>query len=137
MTRRPEFDVDRARGEKAEELYRRLRTAILVGAAEVKRDDRAAETGRFYIERECRRIDGWQPSGIDDPDSKASAWVLVAWPVVLAMPTWILKLAIEGAKSAECTVGSHPTRGVVIELGELHRRAVAVANAPVPERPAA
>lgn len=132
---RPDWDVDKARGEEAEALFRKLRTGIVAGTTEVKRDDRARETGNFYIELECRRLDGWRDSGLRT--TKATAWAIVVWPVVLAVPVWILRLAVEGAKPADCKVGSHPTRGVIVPVDELAKRAVAVANAPATERPAA
>lgn len=126
---RPEWDVDKARGEEAEALFRKMRTGLVAGTTEVKRDDRARDTGNFYVELECRRIDGWHPSGL--ATTKATAWAFVSWPIVVAVPVWVLKLAVAGARPAECTVGSHPTRGVVVPMGELLNRAVAVANAPI------
>jgi hypothetical protein len=131
----PDWDVDKARGEEAEALFRKLRTGIIAGTTEVKRDDRARETGNFYIELECQRFDGWHDSGLRT--TKATAWAIVCWPVVLAVPVSILRIAVEGAKAAECRVGSHPTRGVVVPMGELVARAVAAANAPLTERKAA
>lgn len=137
MTRQPNWDIDRERGEKAEDLFRALRNGILVGTTEVKRDDRAAETGNVYIETECQRFDGWHPSGLNDPDLKATAWAIVCWPVIVALPVWILRQVIEGAQPAACAVGSHPTRGVVVRLSEFLPRAIAVANTPIDHKDAA
>lgn len=119
MTRQPDWDVDRLRGEEAEEMYRRTRTGILIGEAEVKRDDQALNTGRAYVEYECLTADGWKPSGI--ATTRAATWVIVFWPVVLAMPRWlVLNIARElwrdDKNRRECRNGTHPTRGVVVGL---------------------
>jgi len=128
MTYAPDFDVDRARGEEAERLFRKLRSGILVGTTEVKRDDRAANTGNFYVELECQRADGWHDSGLRT--TKANGWCIVAWPIVVAMPVWILRQVIEGCQPAACRRGSHPTRGVLVPLNSILIRALEVANAP-------
>jgi hypothetical protein len=129
MTREPRWDVDKANGEQAERLWRKARTLMLGGAAEVKRDDRALETRNFYIEHACLRGGEWKPSGIRDPDLKATLWVIVAWPIAIALPTWVVRnlhdQAFARGDTAECQVGSHPTKGALIPVRELLLRAIA------------
>jgi hypothetical protein len=117
--RKPDWDIDRARGEEAEQLVRRMRTALAVGSCEVKRDDRAAQTGRVYIEQECFTANGWKPSGL--AETKAVNWVFVLYDmrVIVWMPVWLLRNIAKVGKVAECRVGSHPTRGVVIPVDRL------------------
>lgn len=123
--RQPDWDVDKARGEEAEALYRALRRHIMNGTAEVKCDDRAAETGNIYVEYACQTAQGWKPSGI--ATTKATTWVIFADPILLAMPTWVLRNLARDAKdqghTRECIVGSHPTRGVVLPMRDLADRA--------------
>ena len=119
MTRRPDWDIDRARGEEAEQLVRQMRTALAVGSCEVKRDDKAARTGNVYVERECLTARGWMPSGIQS--TKATNWVFVLYDmrVIVWMPVWLLRNIAAAGRPAECRVGSHPTRGVVIPVDRL------------------
>lgn len=126
MTYQPDWDVDRARGEEAEHLYRQLRSDLASSTAEVKRDDRARQTGNVYVEYECQRRDGWHPSGI--ATTKAETWVIFVNPVMLAVPVPTLRELSRAAwrkgNRAGCVVGSHPTRGVLIPMRELMPAAV-------------
>lgn len=122
----PDWDLDKARGEQAEALFSELRSDIASGRVEVKRDDRARDTGNFYVEYECKRRDGSHPSGI--ATTAAETWAIYVEPVMLAVPVETLKKmsrdAWRAGKRAECIVGSHPTRGVLIPLAELVPAAV-------------
>lgn len=133
--RQPDWDVDKARGEEAEALWRKTRTAMATGCAEVKRDDRAAKTGNFYIEHACRTAEGWEPSGIET--TKATTWVFVSWPILVAVPVSILRHLHRDAQRkkalVECSNGSHPTKGVVIPVDKLLTRAIWVAQRPIQE----
>lgn len=118
----PEWDLDRLRGETAEQMVEAMRTSILEGTVEVKHDERANETGNFYVEFECRRLDGhWHPSGI--AVTRAEAWAIVSGQCVLVVPTFALKEVARRFHRAGRAVymhrGSHPTRGVLIPAGEL------------------
>lgn len=131
--RQPDWDVDKARGEEAETLWRNTRTAMATGTAEVKRDDRAFDTGNFYIEHSCRTAQGWKPSGIKT--TKAHTWVFVCWPILIALPVWILRQLHADAERKqdikECSNGSHPTKGAVVPVDLLLKRAMWVAQRPL------
>lgn len=137
--RQPDWDVDKARGEEAEALFRKVRGGLLAGTTEVKRDDRTSQTGNVYIEYECRTATGWKPSGI--ATTKATTWVIYTEPVMTVMPTWVLKkLCRKQFKEKghhECGNGSHPTRGVVIPIRELVPMAQELWHAPISEKDAA
>lgn len=118
--RRPEWDIDKARGEEAEALVRRYRTMLASGSCEVKCDDQAARTGNVYVEYECQTNDGWRRSGI--ATTKAAMWffVLCDMRVVVGLPVWLLKnIARQSGSKRECVRGSHPTRGVVLPVDAL------------------
>lgn len=118
--RRPDWDIDKARGEEAEQLIRRYRTAMATGTAEVKRDDRAAETGRVYVEYECQTANGWMPSGIQTTKAAQWFWLLYDMRVIVGMPVWLLRnIAQKSGRPAECKVGSHPTRGLTVPVDKL------------------
>lgn len=137
--RHPDWDVDKARGEEAEELWRKTRTMLASGTAEVKRDDRALQTGNFFIEHACKTSRGWMDSGLKT--TKAHTWVFVCWPITVALPVWILRQlhadAIKKGDLAECSVGSHPTKGVLIPVSSLLPRAFWVAQRPLTKEAAA
>lgn len=137
--RQPDWDLDRLRGEEAEAFVREVRERMLTGTVEVKRDDRATQTGNFYIEYEASTANGWQPSGI--AATKANDWAFVCWPFIVTAPTWMVKLvarraAREGFKR-ECGSGSHPTKGVVVPLDSFLVWLAEAANDPLDERAAA
>lgn len=124
MTHEPRWDIDRARGEEAEQLVRRMRTALAVGSAEVKRDDRAAATGNVFLEYECRTQAGWSRSGIATTEAVNWVWVLYDMRVIVWMPVWLQRnigraLWADPGQRAECQRGSHPTRGVLIPTDAL------------------
>lgn len=129
--RKPKWDIDKARGEKAEALVMRMRSAIASGTLEVKCDDRAGDTGNVYVERQCLTAEGWKPSGIDDPGSRAAGWVwvLLDMRVIFWMPKWLMRnLADEYGKPSACPYGTHPTRGVLVPLDCLMSGARAALN---------
>ena len=115
----PNFDIDLRRGRQGEETVAAFIEGFTSGTIEVKRDDRWAETNRVYIEYECRRRDGWQPSGI--ASTTADYWALVLGEIVIVgIPTWALRWCWRRGLDPslrllrEETDGSHPTRGVAI-----------------------
>jgi hypothetical protein len=129
MTRQPDWDIDRERGEKAEALVRALRTTLLTAECEVKCDDRAAETGNVYVETTCKTAQGWQPSGIHTTKATTWVWVLFDMRVIIWMPVWLLKNLARTAPERSCVVGSHPTRGSVLAIDRLLSESRAAANA--------
>ncbi len=121
---RPDFDIDLRRGQAGEKVVKNFIKGFVDGTIEVKADSKYLETQRIYIEYECRRKDGWQPSGI--ATTKADYWTIVLGEVVvIGIPTPIVVRCYEKALAAderyghrvEETDGSHPTHGVAIPLG--------------------
>jgi hypothetical protein len=129
MSRQPDWDIDRERGETAEALVRRLRTTLLTAECEVKCDDRAAQTGNVYVETACKTANGWQPSGLNVTKASTWVWVLFDMRVVIWMPVWLLKDLARTAPESACLVGSHPTRGRLLSLDRLLSESRAAANA--------
>lgn len=124
-TREPRWDRDWEIGRQGEVFCEDVLKALLAGAPyEVKTDLRAADTGRIYVEYECRRNGSWQPSGIRTTNSEYWQFVL-GGRAPLIIPTFVLlalsrRAWIEGHR-VECRDGSHPTRGVCIPLDKLPR----------------
>jgi len=59
--------------------------------------------------------------------TKATTWELYIDGCVVFVPVWVLKLvAGHCGERRECTVGSNPTRGVVVPVRELLVAIVAV-----------
>lgn len=121
---KPEFDIDLRFGRDGERLTAAFLQGFLDGTVEVKNDGRAAETGNVYIETDCLRRDGWNPSGIRT--TKATYWALVVGEaVVLGIPTDVLRNVVQRALDPKLRMGreekdgSHPTRGVAIPLNLL------------------
>lgn len=114
----PRFDVDAEVGHQGELVVTDLIGTLKSGRAEVKTDEVAAQTGRFYIETECLKRGAWHPSGINV--TAADVWVQVVGGanVAVAVPVGILRSAVEEwertAGLRDCPRGSHPTRGVAI-----------------------
>lgn len=130
--REPDWDINRLRGKEAEIAVRRMRSALLIGEVEVKCDDAAFEYRNAYIEYACNTAAGWKPSGI--AETKAQNYAIVIGRTITWMPTWMLKIiAREYGTKRECRQGSHPTKGVVIPVGELLPRAMEVLTRPAVE----
>lgn len=117
--RQPDWDIDRARGEEAEQLVRQMRSSLALGSCEVKRDDKAAQTGNVFIEQECFTAAGWKPSGLSE--TKATNWVFVLFDmrVIVWMPVWLLRNIAATGTPCECKTGSHPTKGVRVPVDRL------------------
>ena len=114
----PRFDIDLAYGQQGELFVADIRDGLRDGTVEVKRDGRFHDTGNLYIEHECRRQGRYQPSGIATTEAKVWVFVLGDAPACLCISTDLLRewTSIEGFPTAECVVGSHPTRGWLMSL---------------------
>lgn len=116
----PKFDIDLQFGQEAETWVKDIFDGN-VGTIEVKRDARFAQTSNIYIEFECKG----NPSGIQT--TTADFWVFVLQNTVgmiMVRTDRLKQLTREyGAKNPhsvkQCTVGSHPTRGVAVSLAWL------------------
>jgi hypothetical protein len=119
--RRPDWDIDKAYGDEAERLLSKLRSDVLGGRVEVKRDDRAHETGRVYLEYACRSATrAWFPSGIRS--TNADTWVFVIDPVLMALPVAALRAICDShpaPRTRACMAGANPTEGYLVPVGEL------------------
>jgi hypothetical protein len=119
---KPDFDLDLRYGENGQRFVSTFLHGLLDGTVEVKADAKYLNTGNIYLEYECKRRDGWQPSGI--AVSTADYWALVlADTLVIGIPTSVLRAIYKRALDPalryrrEEKDGSHPTRGVAIPLG--------------------
>lgn len=115
--RQPDFDIDFRRGQQGELFVQRIIQGIKDGTTEVKRDDRAAETGNLYIETECLRQDVYCSSGISE--TRAEIYAFVVGDLMLAVPTPMLRQILPSLRRASCDRGNHPTRGYLLPLGTL------------------
>lgn len=118
--REPRFDHDAEIGFQGELFYENVVEAIRDGTAEVKTDERAAVTGRVFIEYCCRLHDGWMSSGIGSTES--ALWVhIIGQRIALVVPVDLLRPVCrvardEGRVAPGGTAGGNPTKGVVIPL---------------------
>jgi hypothetical protein len=119
MSYEPRWDIDLREGELAERLVIDLLTDDTI---EVKHDRKALQTGNLYVETDCRRRDGWNPSGIST--TKATVWFFVLHEldkVLISVRTSTLQrlVAKNGRRRAEEKDGSHPTRGVLVPVRDV------------------
>lgn len=119
----PDFDLDYEIGRQGELFTVDIVEAFQRDAVEVKTDEQASRTGNVFVEYECRRRDGWHPSGIATTEAVAWVFVLVRDSLMLVIDTNHLKaVARECHKRGQtrpCSRGSHPTRGVVVPIRSL------------------
>ncbi len=116
----PDFDIDAEVGRREELWVADIRLALQEGRVEVKMDEKASLTQNIYIEDECCRRDGWQPSGI--ATTKADAWVHVLLPgkfALLFSTGFLRELYTCRGRPHSCDRGSHPTRGKIIPIGSI------------------
>ena len=114
-----DFDNDYRDGLVGESL-----TAEIIQTAEVKTDYQWQRTGNFYIEYECfyNNINAWAPSGIEV--TTANYWSLVMpirnkKPIVLDIPTSLLKKVCKGASKAEMNDGLNPSKGYLVKVSQI------------------
>lgn len=117
----PRFDLDLALGQQGELFVANIAEMLGRGSGEVevKTDAQTARTGNVYIEYECMIRGTYRPSGIATTQAKIWAFVLPA-NVLLAAPVENVKAVARNhypARKRECKRGSHPTRGVAIQVG--------------------
>lgn len=130
MSAEPRFDIDFAEGWQAEKWVGDIREAMKFGSIEVKCDGKASETGNVYVEYQCKKQAGWEPSGL--ATSEAYLWVFVIGLNECAIVITRERLT-ELARRAftyktpdgkfpfrkEEKDGSHPTKGVVISVKKM------------------
>lgn len=123
--RRYDFKVDLAHGQEAE---RELSEAFHACTIEVKRDDRAADTGNVYVEFEADKgaTGRFEPSGIATTEADWQAFKVR--DVFLLVPTDYMRTLARKAwvrrRIGEQRHGSCPTRGALVSLHELVHPAV-------------
>ena len=117
----PRFDIDLERGRTGELFVLDICHMLAKRSAtiEVKTDDRYADTGRLYVEHECRGRDGvWRPSGLVTTKAKLWAFVVNKQTGVLIYDTEWLRRAVSFAQhlgnKAEHPKGETPTKGICV-----------------------
>lgn len=124
MTYEPRFDIDMARGFKAEAWTGEVVEGLRNGRVEVKADERFADTGNLYVEYACRGRDGvWRDSGIARRDG-SHVWVFriherVAVVVSAELLRTIVLRQIKRGRIAEHPYGENPTKGALVPLSVL------------------
>ena len=119
----PRWDLDYEVGRQGELWVQNIADSLRSDAREVKVDERFAETGNVYVEYACRYRGQYRPSGI--AITEAPVWVFVLQPegLALVVSTELLRrVSREGylaGRVAECSRGSHPTRGVLVPVARL------------------
>lgn len=123
---KPEFDIDLQYGRVGERLARDFLLGMLGSepghlTVEVKKDGKYIDTGRIYIEYQCKWPDGWRNSGL--LISTADYWTFVVGEtVVIGVPRAVLLRVLERARDPKLKYlreekdGSRPTRGVAIPM---------------------
>lgn len=127
----PRWDADYEIGRQGELWVQSIVDSLKSDAREVKTDERFADTGNIYVEYECKRRGHYQPSGLSTTEAPVWAFVLQREGVLLVVATELLKQVarelLRQGRTAECSRGSHPTRGVLVPvarlLAELRRKA--------------
>jgi len=120
----PDFDIDYEFGKQGELFVTDVLDAIKSNRVETKNDDIYQYTGNIYVEYECFRRGKWQPSGIAITKSEFWAFVLHNNVSVVFVRTDVLKEAArqmwrDPANRKDCPKGTHPTRGVRVEVSWL------------------
>lgn len=117
----PRFDIDYALGHQGELYVQDIVRSLGTDRIEVKTDERAMQTGRVFVEYQCKKLGGWASSGIATTQAEFWAFV-VGGDTIVVCPMWRLKDAArrvwksQPGLRVECVRGSHPTRGVAIPL---------------------
>lgn len=116
----PTFDIDAEVGRQGELFIASVVDAARSASIEVKTDERAAITGNFYVEFECRG----KPSGIAVTSCELWAFVLgdSAWVVPVSTLKELARLRLRQGHVKECERGSHPTRGVIVPIAWMVRQ---------------
>lgn len=120
----PRFDIDYEAGRQGELFVARVIDAVKDGSAEVKTDERAADTGNVYLEYECRYRGEWRRTCI--ATTPAELWCHVIGEVIIVAPTVRVREVARyfgrfPSYRRELTRGSHPTKGICIPINEFVR----------------
>lgn len=122
MANKSDWDLDLRFGQEGEVAANALLTAP-IETVEVKRDRRWKDTGNIYIETECWNDDDpkrWYPSGLSV--TKASHWTFVLEDMLLTIPTYKLKLAVNTyGLPKEMNRPEFSTRGYLVTVDNLCR----------------
>lgn len=118
----PQWDNDLEYGQAGEAFICEVFPEIDDGRTEVKRKRYIDDL--FYVEYECRRADGWQPSGIATSTASMWAFVIADTGLALVVPkVTVVEVARKvwnekPSRHKQCVVGSHPTKGVLVSFQE-------------------
>jgi hypothetical protein len=116
----PAFDIDLNYGVKGETFVAQV-FGLDANLVEVKSDARYKETGNVYVETHCKKQGGWADSGINVTEAHVWVFVLGMNTGLVAVKTDTLRAALPLGRYVGCYKGSHPTKGVIINLEQLLR----------------
>lgn len=110
-------------GDQGELFARWAANGLRSGASvEVKTDNASWQTGRIFIEFECKVSGQWVPSGIDPRHTRAEIWAhVIVGPVVLFAPIEYVRWVAEKhgqVKELPKRRSTHPTRGYVMPIAD-------------------
>lgn len=126
--RQPDWDIDYTIGHQGELFVASVIDSMADGCRfEVKNDQRAAVTGNFYLEYECRISGQYVPSGFAriTPDSSELVSLIVADSVVITAPRELVVAVARkyyqdpANRKSGARDGGNPTHGVIVPFGEL------------------
>jgi hypothetical protein len=104
----------KAKGDEAEALIGKLRSAVLNGTWEVKNDAGVRKHRNFYFEVASQNANGWEASGVNT--TKASMWVHVFDYGFIGIPTWALRNIVRDiGEPRACHDSANPTKGRVVK----------------------
>ena len=122
----PRWDLDLDFGKQGEDYVHETLRHIVKNPlkVEVKSDRRCLDTGNIYIEYQCRKASGWEPSGIATTEADFWAINFGDTGLTLMCPTEALKqmarsVGKDKSRLREETDGSHPTKGVLIRMDDI------------------
>jgi len=130
----PRFDVDYEYGKQGELFVSKIMDSLGTDRIEVKRDARYADTGNVYVEFSCLRRGKWRPSGIATTEAEFWVFVLSDSACVAVTTAYLLDASRAAWKNnpkrrKEQQRGSHPTKGVVLEVAWLLQNGARIENA--------
>lgn len=115
MTKRPEWDLDRAYGEEGEDTVRRI-LELAAAQIEIKRKRRCDDI--FYVEthQSPYATGTYRPSGANTTTAEYWAYLIANSGIVVLLPTQLLKTAALAGEKTQERDGDNPTRGRLVSF---------------------
>lgn len=128
----PDFDLDFGRGKQGELYVSNAIESLQRALVEVKTDDRAAETGRLYVEYQCRG----EPSGIATTKTDFWAFVVSRRVILFVLTDDLRKFAKRAYATKRNRVeqprGKYTSKGIAVPFAEIIKWAAELE--PLPEQ---